>query len=76
MGYQKKGYTNGEIGAAWLADWDKLTKKKANGRYRLMIVDGHSSHYTMSFLDYACKNRIIVLCSHLTQPTSTRDLTL
>jgi hypothetical protein len=68
MGYQKKGYTNGEIGAAWLADWDKLTKKKANGRYRLMIVDGHSSHYTMSFLDYARKNRIIVLCypSHST----------
>lgn len=33
-----------------------------------MIVDGHCSHYTMSFLDYARKNRIIVLCypSHST----------
>jgi hypothetical protein len=26
MGYQKKGYTSGEIGVAWLQDWDKLTK--------------------------------------------------
>jgi hypothetical protein len=68
MGYQKKGYTSGEIGVAWLQDWDKLTKKKANGRYRLLIVDGHSSHYTMGFLDYAHKNTIVVLCypSHST----------
>jgi hypothetical protein len=68
MGYQKKGYTSGEIGVAWLQDWDKLTKKKANGRYRLLIVDGHSSHYTMGFLDYARKNTIVVLCypSHST----------
>jgi hypothetical protein len=68
MGYQKKGYTSGEIGVAWLQDWDKLTKQKASGRYRLLIVDGHSSHYTMGFLDYARKNMIIVLCypSHST----------
>jgi hypothetical protein len=25
MGYQKKGYTSGEIGVAWLKDWDKQT---------------------------------------------------
>ena len=29
MGYQKKGYTLGEIGVAWLKDWDKQTKAKA-----------------------------------------------
>ena len=68
MGYQKKGYTSGEIGVAWLQDWDKLTKQKANGRHCLLIVDGHSSHYTLAFLDYARKNTIIVLCypSHST----------
>lgn len=69
MSYQKKGYTNGKIGAAWLEDWDKLTReKKADGPYRLLIVDGHSSHYTMSFLEYAHNNKIIVLCypSHST----------
>jgi hypothetical protein len=29
MGYQKKGYTSGDIGVAWLKDWDKQTKRKA-----------------------------------------------
>jgi hypothetical protein len=33
MGYQKKGYTSGEIATAWIEDWDKLTKAKAKGRY-------------------------------------------
>ena len=56
MGYQKKGYTSGEIGVAWLQDWDKLTKQKANGRHRLLIVDGHSSHYTLAFLDYVLQS--------------------
>lgn len=68
MGYQKKGYTSGEIGVAWLQDWDKLTKQKENGQYCLLIVDGHSLHYTLGFLDYTCKNTITVLCypSHST----------
>jgi hypothetical protein len=68
MSYQKKGYTDGEIGTAWLEDWDKLTKIKANSHYQLLIVDGHSSHYTMSFLEYARNNKIIVVCylSHST----------
>lgn len=68
MGYQKKGYTSGEIGVAWLKDWDKQTKKKADRRTRLLVVDGHSSHYTLGFLEYACNNDIVVLCypSHST----------
>jgi len=68
MGYQKKGYTSGEIGVAWLKDWDKQTKEKANGCTRLLLVDGHSSHYTLGFLEYARDNHIVVLCypSHST----------
>ena len=68
MGYQKKGYTSGEIATAWIEDWDKLTKAKANGRHRLLVVDGHSSHFTMGFLQYARNNKIIILCypSHST----------
>lgn len=68
MGYQKKGYTSGEIAVAWIEDWDKLTREKANGRYRLLVVDGHSSHFTMGFLEYARNHKIIVLCypSHST----------
>ena len=68
MGYQKKGYTCAEIGVTWLQDWDKLTASKAAGQHCLLIVNGHSSHYTMSLLDYAHNNSIVILCypSHST----------
>jgi hypothetical protein len=68
LGYQKKGYTNGEIGKAWIEDFDKQTKAKAGGRYRLLIVDGHNSHYMLGFLEYAQDHKIVVLCypSHST----------
>lgn len=68
MGYQKKGYTSGEIATAWIEDWDKLTKAKANGQHQLLVVDGHSSHFTIGFLQYARNNKIIILCypSHST----------
>jgi hypothetical protein len=67
MGYQKKGYTSGKISVAWLKDWDKKMKGKAGGRTQLLIVDGHSSHYMLGFLEYACDNNIM-LCypSHST----------
>ena len=78
MGYQKKGYTSGDIGIAWLEDWDKLTSAKAAGRYRLLIVDGHSSHYTMGFLDHARNHKIIVLCylSHSTHVYQGLDIVI
>jgi hypothetical protein len=68
MGYQKKGYTSGEIGVAWLKDWNKQTEAKADKRTRLLIVDGHSSHYTLGFLEYAQEHDVVVLCypSHST----------
>lgn len=70
MGYPKKGYTSGKIGAAWLEDWDKLTKMKTDNvhQYRLLLVDGHSSHFTLSFLEYTCQNKIVIVCypSHST----------
>ncbi len=68
MTFQKKGYTSGEIAVAWIMDWDNLTRQKAKGQYRLLIVDGHSSHFTVGFLEYARNNKIEVLCypSHST----------
>jgi hypothetical protein len=68
LGYSQKGWTNGEIGVAWIKEFDSLTKAKAAGRYHLLLVDGHNSHYTQGFLNYARMNKIIVLCypSHAT----------
>lgn len=62
LGYSKKGWTDGEIGVAWIQDFDKRTKDKADGRDRLLIVDGHNSHYTRGFLQYARAHRIHVIC--------------
>ncbi|KII85726.1 hypothetical protein PLICRDRAFT_145598, partial [Plicaturopsis crispa FD-325 SS-3] len=62
IGYQKKGWTDGEIGAEWIRHFDEATTEKANGAYRLLLVDGHNSHYTLQFLKYAREHKIIVLC--------------
>ncbi|SJK99862.1 uncharacterized protein ARMOST_03173 [Armillaria ostoyae] len=68
IGYSKKGWTNGKIGVEWIKIFDEQTKTKAAGRYHLLLVDGHNSHYTHEFLRYACTHEIIVLCypSHAT----------
>ncbi|KIM35936.1 hypothetical protein M413DRAFT_43760, partial [Hebeloma cylindrosporum] len=62
MGYQEKGWTDGEIGAAWMKIFEKVTHAKANGKYRLLLVDGHNSHYTVAFLLLARLHMILVLC--------------
>jgi hypothetical protein len=68
LGHSLKGYTNGEIRLEWIKKFDRDTKAKANGRRRLLLVDGHNSHYTQSFLKHARECRIRVLCypSHST----------
>ena len=66
----------GEIGVAWLKDWDKQTKAKAKGQTQL--VDGHSSHYTLGFLEYAQNNNVVVLCypSHSTRVYQELDVVI
>ena len=66
------GWTNNDIGLAWLEQvFDRHTKKKARGRWRLLIVDGHGSHVTMDFLDYCDDNKILVV---IYPPHSTHTL--
>ncbi|KZP14784.1 DDE-domain-containing protein, partial [Athelia psychrophila] len=62
VGHSMKGWTDGEIGAIWIQHFDKQTRAKANGHMRLLIVDGHNSHYTHDFLRYAREHNIMVLC--------------
>jgi hypothetical protein len=61
LGYLKKGYRDGEISLAWIKDFDNLTRTKAAGCQRLLVVDGHVSHYTVVFLRYARENGIEVI---------------
>lgn len=53
---------DGEIGVEWIKKFDKHTKEKTDGHDRLLIVDGHNSHYTRGFLQYARARQIHVIC--------------
>jgi hypothetical protein len=67
------GWTTNEIGYEWIQHFDKHTKHRTKGRYRLLIIDGHESHISAQFQQYCKDHEIIALCmpahaSHLLQP--------
>ncbi|KAK1837529.1 transposase [Colletotrichum chrysophilum] len=69
----ENGWTTNERGLDWLQHFDRHTKPRASGSYRLLIVDGHESHHAANFEMYCQENNIITLCmpahsSHLLQP--------
>jgi hypothetical protein len=74
IGVSENGWTDNELGLKWLEHvFEKHTAHCTKGVYRLLILDGHSSHVTPEF-DLFCKEHsIITLCmpphsSHLLQP--------
>ncbi|RKK08368.1 hypothetical protein BFJ68_g17297 [Fusarium oxysporum] len=69
----QNGWTDNKTGLEWLKHFDRHTKTRSNGRYRLLILDGHESHHSADFETYCEENNIITLCmpphsSHLLQP--------
>ncbi|KAF9440516.1 hypothetical protein P691DRAFT_793341 [Macrolepiota fuliginosa MF-IS2] len=74
-GYQ--GWTDGKLGMEWMKLFDKATTAKANGKWQLLLVDSHNSHYTIGFLKYAHTHMIHVLCypSHTTHIYQGLDVT-
>lgn len=68
IGHSQKGWITGEIAVAWLENFDVVTREKAAGRNRLLLLDGHASHLSLPFLNYARANNIVILCypSHST----------
>jgi hypothetical protein len=66
------GWTDNSLGLQWLEKvFDPYTKTKAGNRRRLLIVDGHSSHVNMRFIEAADRLRIIIL---ILPPHSTHRL--
>ena len=66
------GWTNNEVGVAWLKQvFDRYTKHKARRKYRLLILDGHGSHMTMDFINYCDQNKILLA---ILPPHSTHTL--
>ncbi|KAJ4154502.1 hypothetical protein NW754_16771 [Fusarium falciforme] len=67
------GWTDNELGLEWLKHFDRYTKTRSVGRYRLLILDGHESHHSLEFEKYCQANKIVTLfmpphSSHLLQP--------
>ena len=61
----ERGYMNGVVGLEWiLQDFDPATQELAGNHHWLLLVDGHSSHFTYDFLKYAKEHKIKVLCLH------------
>ena len=59
----ENGWTSNVLGRDWLENvFDAQTKHLFPGRCRLLIMDGHASHLSLEFVDYARANNIILLC--------------
>ncbi|KAF2177060.1 DDE-domain-containing protein, partial [Zopfia rhizophila CBS 207.26] len=52
------GYSNDETSLDWIKHFNKMTKHKTKGTWRLLILDGYGSHHTREFIRYAARNRI------------------
>ena len=51
------------MGYKWLVEvFDKYTKNRVVGKYRLLLLDGHKSHFTPEFDQFCKDNSIICLC--------------
>lgn len=72
----EKGWTNEDLGLKWLEIFDRHTKEKAGNSRRLLLVDGHSSHVNLRFIDYCDKNGILlaVLPPHSTHRLQPLDV--
>ena len=69
----ENSWTDQEIGLEWLKHFDHHTEQRTTGRYRLLVLDGHSSHTSLDFIQYCEEHNIIALCfpphsTHLLQP--------
>ena len=61
MGCSQSGYMDSELALAWLKWVEERTAEKASGEKRVIHLDGHITHTSLDFDDYADKhNRILV----------------
>lgn len=69
----ENGWTDSRIALDWLEHFNKYTQPQTVGEYRLLILDGHSSHVSLQFIEYCEQHKILPLClpphsTHILQP--------
>ena len=67
------GWTDNKTAMEWIRHFDKHTKLRKKGAYRMLVIDGHESHKSAEFEAFCQENKIITIClpphaSHLLQP--------
>ncbi|RJE19133.1 Pogo transposable element [Aspergillus sclerotialis] len=63
----QNGWTTDEIGLSWLQNhFIPITTSRTKGKYRLLILDGHSSHLTPQFDRICSENDISAFIASLT----------
>lgn len=67
------GWTDRAIALEWIKHFDIYTKSQVQGTYRLLILDGHTSHVSLEFIQYCEDAKIVPLClpphsTHILQP--------
>ena len=73
--HSDKGFTTNELATRWLVDYfDAWTRDAADGPQRLLILDGHRTHYSIDFVRSAVKNGFTLLSYLATPPTSCSHL--
>ncbi|KAJ6263664.1 hypothetical protein Dda_2233 [Drechslerella dactyloides] len=67
------GWTTNELALQWLKHFDKFTARRCISDYRLLVLDGHESHHSVTFELYCQEHKIVTICmpphsSHILQP--------
>jgi hypothetical protein len=67
------GWTDNQTALEWIQHFDKYTYDQRVDVYRMIVLDGHESHFSAQFEEFCKEKNIIALClpthsSHITQP--------
>ena len=73
IGVSESGYSNDHLSFIWLQHFNRLTKPENSNEYRMLILDGYDSRFTVQFVRYCELHRIILFqlpphTSHFLQP--------
>lgn len=69
----ESGWTNNAIGYEWITKFDVQSKKHQQGKYRLLLIDGHEFHITIKVVQFYLEKKIVLTkmpphLIHLLQP--------
>ena len=73
LSVSESGYSNDELSLDWVKHFEACTRKRLQGRYRLLLFDNFDSSETKPFIEYLINNDVIPFTlpahtTHLLQP--------